>query len=491
MNRQIMNVLINEYDMLNHLKLLKAILLMGQGDFSHCLIELLNDELDKKRISLSLVHLRHRLHTAIALTFDDEDVARQLYSTVDVRLMTTSSDDIGWNVFSLSYRFYDIPLQMMFHEELMMKFRRIFNFLWRLKRSNFILSKHWLLHRSMKSPLERFKEFRVAAYISTIVHSSLTFFLKQVSRYIFMDIIECGWNALFRIIMEKTMDCNEFIDSIHLYLKLVCEKLNIDFHSQWQRKISSELRCIIDLINDYDQLNNRLMELNRSYAKFYQNLEKVKEKERENYDKLKEKIKTATLYRSTSPMVDAHESRSIAKRRSVTDNVGNLSLRKCVSTQNLHLDDSLPITLSQFPSHTTDQFNQSINIPNNNNRNRASTGHRASYGHVRSRYRSSSRARSQMTSSSNTPSLFQLKTMENVNIRVHIAHYISTDYEQEIFHNLQEEKKKFIQEFISLKECFIRLSSSYINHLRSSSSADITLKGLVTTLNFNNFYFNS
>lgn len=49
--------------------------------------------------------------------------------------MESSPGDKGWEIFTLDYRVSDLaPLATVFTEELMSSYKKIFTFLWRLKR---------------------------------------------------------------------------------------------------------------------------------------------------------------------------------------------------------------------------------------------------------------------------------------------------------------------------------------------------------------------
>lgn len=66
-------------------------------------------------------------------------------STLDklrVKMMEHSDGDRGWDVFSLEYQTAS-PLSTVFTEGVMLRYLRIFNFLWRLKRVEHALSASW------------------------------------------------------------------------------------------------------------------------------------------------------------------------------------------------------------------------------------------------------------------------------------------------------------------------------------------------------------
>ena len=64
-----------------------------------------------------------------------------------MKLLESSPGDRGWEIFLLDYRVNDLsPLSTIFSEEIMQKYLKIFNFLWRLKRVEHALSSSWRLN---------------------------------------------------------------------------------------------------------------------------------------------------------------------------------------------------------------------------------------------------------------------------------------------------------------------------------------------------------
>lgn len=59
-----------------------------------------------------------------------------------VKMLEHGDGDRGWDVFSLEYQAAS-PLSTVFTEAVMLRYLRIFNFLWRLKRVEHALSASW------------------------------------------------------------------------------------------------------------------------------------------------------------------------------------------------------------------------------------------------------------------------------------------------------------------------------------------------------------
>jgi gamma-tubulin complex component 3 len=70
---------------------------------------------------------------------DPPDVLRRL----DARMLEYSHGEIGWDVFTLEYK-VDAPLDTLLDPDSMVKYLKVFNHLWRLKRVEAALSKGWM-----------------------------------------------------------------------------------------------------------------------------------------------------------------------------------------------------------------------------------------------------------------------------------------------------------------------------------------------------------
>ncbi len=70
--------------------------------------------------------------------YDDADILKRL----DVRLLEVSPGDCGWDVFVLDYHL-QAPLSTLFTPQAMQLYKKLFLFLWRLKRIEYTSSQVW------------------------------------------------------------------------------------------------------------------------------------------------------------------------------------------------------------------------------------------------------------------------------------------------------------------------------------------------------------
>ena len=70
---------------------------------------------------------------------DPPDVLRRL----DARMLEYSHGEIGWDVFTLEYK-VDAPIDTVLDPEAMVKYLKLFNHLWKIKRVESTLSQGWM-----------------------------------------------------------------------------------------------------------------------------------------------------------------------------------------------------------------------------------------------------------------------------------------------------------------------------------------------------------
>ncbi|KAL3847372.1 hypothetical protein ACJMK2_018287 [Sinanodonta woodiana] len=244
-SRQLLDVLHSKYKFLDHLKAMRRYLLLGQGDFIRHLMDLLEEDLAKPASNLYLHNLTGILETAIRATnaqFDDSDILARL----DVRLLEVSPGDTGWDVFSLDYR-VDGPIRTVFTPECMIMYLRVFNFLWRAKRMEYILALIW------KNQMTNSRFLRAIPELSGILHqchvlgSKMVHFIQQTQYYISFEVLECSWDELLTKVTEAE-DLDHIISAHQTFLDTVIARCLLDEQS---RGILTQLRTIFDLIIEF------------------------------------------------------------------------------------------------------------------------------------------------------------------------------------------------------------------------------------------------
>jgi gamma-tubulin complex component 3 len=131
----------SKFKLFDHLKALKKYLLLGQGDFIALLMESLASNLDRPANSQYRHTLTAQLEHAIRASnaqYDSPDVLRRL----DARMLELSHGEIGWDCFTLEYKI-DAPVDVVITPWGSTQYLKVFNFLWRVKRVEFVLGSTW------------------------------------------------------------------------------------------------------------------------------------------------------------------------------------------------------------------------------------------------------------------------------------------------------------------------------------------------------------
>ncbi|XP_076435742.1 gamma-tubulin complex component 3 homolog [Babylonia areolata] len=241
-SRHLLDVLHSKYKFMDHLKAMRRYLLLGQGDFIRHLMDLLEEDLAKPAGNLYLHNLNGILETAIRATnaqYDDADILKRL----DVRLLEVSPGDTGWDVFSLDYH-VDGPIRTVFTPECMIMYLRVFNFLWRAKRMEYILAVIWKNQVSNARTLIPIPELASILHQCQMLGCEMQHFIQQVQYYINFEVLECSWDELLHKVQEAA-DLDHIIAAHQVFLDTVLCRCLLDEKS---REILTQLRTIFDLI---------------------------------------------------------------------------------------------------------------------------------------------------------------------------------------------------------------------------------------------------
>ncbi|XP_064615668.1 gamma-tubulin complex component 3 homolog [Liolophura sinensis] len=241
-SQHLLDVFHNKYKFLDHLKAMRRYLLLGQGDFIRHLMDLLEEDLAKPAGNLYLHNLTGILETAIRATnaqFDDTDILKRL----DVRLLEVSPGDTGWDVFSLYYH-VDGPIRTVITPECIIMYLRVFNFLWRAKRMEYILAMVWKSQMFMDRLIAQIPELLGVNHQCHVLTCEMVHFIQQVQYYINFEVLECLWDELLTKVKEAK-DLDYIIAAHEVFLDAINVRCLLDKDSMG---ILTQLRAIFDLI---------------------------------------------------------------------------------------------------------------------------------------------------------------------------------------------------------------------------------------------------
>ncbi|GBE79620.1 gamma-tubulin complex DGRIP91/SPC98 component [Sparassis latifolia] len=222
-SRRLFDVFFEKYRLLDHLLALKHYLLLGHGDFVEQLMESLSQSLARPANTLYRHNLTATLESAIRSSNaqnDPPDVLRRL----DARMLEYSHGEIGWDVFTLEYK-VDAPLDTVLEPEAILRYLKLFNHLWKIKRIEGTLSKGWMRIAGGSRTFLRVPELDGDWHQIRIVVAEMIHFIRQLEAYCQLEVIECSWKNLLDFVQKKEGDLDALIEAHRAYLDRMVKKV--------------------------------------------------------------------------------------------------------------------------------------------------------------------------------------------------------------------------------------------------------------------------
>uniref|UniRef100_A0A8B9LRJ5 Tubulin, gamma complex associated protein 3 n=1 Tax=Astyanax mexicanus TaxID=7994 RepID=A0A8B9LRJ5_ASTMX len=251
-SKYLLDVLNKNYQLLDHLQAMRRYLLLGQGDFIRHLMDLLKPELARAATTLYQHNLTGILETAVRATnaqFDSPEILKRL----DVRLLEVSPGDTGWDVFSLDYH-VDGPIATVFTRDCMSHYLRVFNFLWRAKRMEYILTDIWKSQMCNAKLLKSMPELSGVLHQCHILASEMVHFIHQMQYYITFEVLECSWDELWNKV-QQAQDLDHIIAAHDVFLDTIISRCLLDSNS---RSLLNQLRAVFDQIIEFQNAQDTL-----------------------------------------------------------------------------------------------------------------------------------------------------------------------------------------------------------------------------------------
>ncbi|XP_063223850.1 gamma-tubulin complex component 3 isoform X3 [Bacillus rossius redtenbacheri] len=244
-SKRVLDVLIDQYKFLEHLQAMRRYLLLGQGDFIRYLMELLEPELNKSASQLLPHNLMGIMESAIRATnaqFEDADILQRL----DVILLHVTSDDVGWDIFSLDYHVAG-PIGTIFKQE-RESYLMLFSALWRTKRMEWVLSGMWKRQVTSSKMVHKVPELVPLMKQMHLLISEMVHFVHQMQYYLLFEVLECSWDELIKQV-HQAESLDDIILAHHVFLLNVKSGALLDSEeAQRKKNLSTKLRAVYDLI---------------------------------------------------------------------------------------------------------------------------------------------------------------------------------------------------------------------------------------------------
>ncbi|KAL7282306.1 gamma-tubulin complex DGRIP91/SPC98 component [Trametes coccinea BRFM310] len=256
-SQRLFDVFFDKYKLLDHLMALKHYLLLGHGDFADQLMETLGPSLSRPANTLYRHNLTATLESALRSSNaqnDPPDVLRRL----DARMLEYSHGEIGWDVFTLEYK-VDAPIDTVLDPTAMMKYLKLFNHLWKVKRIEGTLNSGWMRIAGGAKTFLRVPELEYDWHQIRLVMAEMIHFIRQVVAYCHLEVIECSWQDLSHFIQKKEGDLDALIENHRAYLdRMVKKVLLLSPKAGREENLLNQVRDVFTMILNFREATDDL-----------------------------------------------------------------------------------------------------------------------------------------------------------------------------------------------------------------------------------------
>nr|CAB3463979.1 unnamed protein product [Digitaria exilis] len=277
-------------DLNGHLKALKDYFLLAKGDFFQCFLEESRQLMRlPPRQSTAEADLMIPFQLAALKTIGEED---KYFTRVSLRMLSygmknsTSQKDLqkpnaselpsqgkaaseltldGWDSIALEYS-VDWPLQLFFTPDVLSKYRKVFQYLIRLKRTQMELEKSWaaVMHKDHADFSDYCKDRKNGSATQLRrqrskplwrVREHMAFLIRNLQFYIQVDVIESQWNVL-QSHVQDSHDFTELVSFHQEYLSALVSQSFLDIGSV-SRILDSIMKLCLQFCWSIEQYETR------------------------------------------------------------------------------------------------------------------------------------------------------------------------------------------------------------------------------------------
>jgi len=173
---------------------------------------------------------------------------QEFLKRLDVKLLQASAGDDGWRIFSLEY-IVGPPLNTVLSSVVMSDYLRIFNFLWRLKRIEYVLSTIWIQQMGNKKAFSALKELHSDFQKGNCLRHEMLLFITNLINYIMVEVIETNW----QIFLKEVRKAKHLDEIIAIHKKMIDIMLDKLLLTQKNESLSKQLSALFELILKFKQ----------------------------------------------------------------------------------------------------------------------------------------------------------------------------------------------------------------------------------------------
>ncbi|GAM24033.1 hypothetical protein SAMD00019534_072080 [Acytostelium subglobosum LB1] len=224
-SKRLFNLMMDKFRYMEHCQALRRYMLLGQGDFIQGLMDMIGEDLLKPAAQLTRHRLVGIMESVIRTSnaqYEDEDILKRL----DISLLDERPGSTGWDIFSIDYHI-DMPITTIISKQDMVRYKKIFHFLWTVKKVEFSLSSIWRKTRASYNTLvlmsKYSKSFGTDFQRSNMLSHEMTHFITNFNYYVMFEAIENSWVKMQQAVGAAS-DLDQLIDAHSQYLQDICTK---------------------------------------------------------------------------------------------------------------------------------------------------------------------------------------------------------------------------------------------------------------------------
>ncbi|KRY45988.1 Gamma-tubulin complex component 3 [Trichinella britovi] len=256
-SRVLLNLLSSKFNVEFHLKVQnRNYVLLSRGDFVSCMLENFHKELDKPGSVLRMDALTFALENALRDCATKYDITHEIIDKVDMEFLHPVQSDNYWNAIIITYLI--VPeISAIFNDKTKPIYRLLFNFVWRLRRMDFVLHSYGLNCISFSKGLKTVPEFCSLWQQFSLMNNELGNFVRNVLHYFFFQVLENAWRK-FISGLHNAVDLDDVINEHDAFLNKLIDNM---FLSEKHENVMLHLRTLLDFVLDFQKLYGEFISL--------------------------------------------------------------------------------------------------------------------------------------------------------------------------------------------------------------------------------------
>ncbi|KRZ41571.1 Gamma-tubulin complex component 3 [Trichinella pseudospiralis] len=213
-------------------------------------------KLDNPNSVLRMDALTFALENALRDCATKFDITHEIIDKVDIEFLHPIQLDNYWDTIIITYRI--VPeISAIFNDKTKPIYRLLFNFIWRLRRMDFVLHSYGLNCISFSKGLKIVPEFYNLWQKFSLMNNELSNFVRNVQHYFFFQVLENAWRK-FISGLHSAVDLDDVINEHDAFLNQLVDNM---FLSEKHANVMLHLRTLLDFVFDFQKLYGEFISL--------------------------------------------------------------------------------------------------------------------------------------------------------------------------------------------------------------------------------------